>query len=183
MYAADGDAAGVGEGRDDHHAVGAFAGDGLNRGGDDVRLQGVMATEGGVAAAHEPQPQTGTGAGICGPGSGQRIADHFIVAGCSFCGVQAPGVGQHVHRWLRLSEGPDEVLDLPAGEHGQIRNGLRSGGVVVEHYEHPGGLRAGRGDGVGNQAGGNPDFGREGGQDVCFKGHSALRCVEIQVLR
>ncbi len=54
-----------------------------------------------------------------------------------------------------------------------------SGGVVVEHYEHPGGLRAGRGYGVGNKAGGNPGFGREGGQDVCFKRHSALRCVEI----
>ena len=66
-------------------------------------------------------------------------------------------------------EGPGEVGDFPAGEDRQVRDGLRAGGVVVEHYQDPGGRR-GRGlQGFGDGPGGNPDLRREGGQHICFE--------------
>ena len=72
-----------------------------------------MAAEGGVAAADEPEAKPGIGAagtstaGIgtawTGPvgfegGRRERVPDHFLVAGGSFGGVQAAGVGQDVDR-------------------------------------------------------------------------------------
>ena len=57
VHAADGDAAGVGEGGNDHDAVGLLAADGGDGGGDDVRFERVVAAEGGVAAADEPEPE------------------------------------------------------------------------------------------------------------------------------
>jgi hypothetical protein len=113
-------------------------------------------------------------------GGGEGVADYFLVAGGGFCRVQAAGVGEDVHGRLGLAEGPDEVLYVPAGEHGQVCHGLRSGGVVVEHYQDTRGLRVGGGQGAGHQFGGNPDLGRVGGQNVCFMLHGALRCVWIR---
>ena len=64
VHAADGHASGVGERGDDHDAVRRLAADRGDGGGDDVRFQRVVAAEGGVAAADEPQPQTVTGAAL-----------------------------------------------------------------------------------------------------------------------
>ena len=177
MHATDGDAAGVGECRNDHYAVGGFAGFGGNGSGDDVRLQRVVATEGGVAAADESQAQPRTTNGARSRSEG--VADNFLVAGCGFGRVQAAGVGQDVDGGLGLvltdvGEGPGEVLDLPAGEYGEIRNGLRACGVVVEDNQNARGGGGGRGYGVGYQLSRNLDFRRESGQSVCFKGHCAL---------
>lgn len=73
-----------------------------------------------------------------------------------------------------VGEGPREVLDLPAGENREVRDGLRAGGVVVEDHQD---LRCGGGrrrNGICNQLGGNLDFRRESGQNVGFKSHCAL---------
>ena len=55
VHPADGDASGVGEGRDQHHAVGLLAADRRHRRGDDIRFKGEVAAEGGVAAADEAE--------------------------------------------------------------------------------------------------------------------------------
>ena len=140
VHAANGDPAGVGECRNDHDAVGGLAGLRGDCGGNDVRFQRVVAAEGGIAAADEPQAQAGS---VLGTGCGQCVADDFLVACGGFCRVQAAGVREHVDGGLGLvlpdvGEGPGEVGHVPAGEDRKVRDGLRAGGVVVEHYEHPG---------------------------------------------
>ena len=68
-----------------------------------------------------------------------------------------------------MVEGPGEVGDVPPGQDGQVRDGLRAGRVVVEHHQDPGG-RHGRGrEGVSHGPGGDPDLRREGGQHICFE--------------
>ena len=73
-------------------------------------------------------------------------------------------------------ESPDEVFDFPAGEHGKVCNGLRSGGVVVEHHQHAGRRRSGGRDSVGHLLGRDLELRGKGGQNVCFKGtvHSVV---------
>ncbi len=125
VHAADGDAPGVGERRDDDDAVGRFAGHVGDRGGNDVRFERVVAAEGGVGAADEPQAQPGTSSvrGGCGEG----VPHDFLVAGSGLNRVQAARVGQHVDGGLGLAfhnvgECPREIGDLPAGEHRQVRD-------------------------------------------------------------
>ena len=174
VHTADGDAAGVGKCRNNHHAVGGFAADGGNGGGDDVRFQRVVAAEGRIAAADETEPERRGG----GRGS-QGVADDFLVAGGSLRRVKAARVGQHVDGGLALGEGPPKVRHFPAGQHGQVRHGLRPRGVIVEHYQDARGC-LGRGrHAVRHEPGGNLYFRREGGQHVCFEGHYSLHCVGI----
>ena len=113
--AADGEPAGVGEGGNQDHAVGLLSADLGNGGRDDVRLQRVVAAEGGVAAADETQSKTGTGPGVGRPCRGEGVADHFLVAGRRFGRVEAAGVGQDVDSRLCPAQKPRRSLQRPTG--------------------------------------------------------------------
>lgn len=134
MDAPDRDPARVGEGGDDEDAVWHRAAELLEGRRDDVGLERVVAAQGAVSAAHEGD------AALEALGGREGGRDDLAVArGGRLC-VEAARVREHVDRVAALLERPDEVVLLPAGEDGEVGDGLRSRRVVVQHDEGHSGL-------------------------------------------
>ena len=90
VHAADGDPARVGEGRHDHHRVGADTGTFREHLGDHVGLQRVVPAQRRVAAADEAHADAEP------LGGGERVRHDLAVTPRGVGGVEAAGVGEHV---------------------------------------------------------------------------------------
>jgi hypothetical protein len=162
--APDRDPPGVRERRDDHDAVGGRAGRARELVGDHLRFEREVPAQRGVAAADEPERAPVRG--------GQGVRHDLAVARRRLLGVEAAGVGQHVHRRSAPGERPGEVLDGPAGQHRQAGDRLGAGRVVVEHDQRA----AGRRDGGRHLARGDRDLRRVAGEQLGLEhGHSSTR--------
>jgi len=85
---------------------------------------------------------------------------------CFHCSAGEPFSHSQVVEWIFGSR-PAEVLGLPAGEHRQVRDGLRTGRIVVEHDENA----AGGGHRGGDLGGIDDRLRRELSQQVGLSNH------------
>ena len=102
--------------------------------GDDVHLQGEMAAQGRVAAAHQPP----AGDASSSQGRRQSPADLAHPLGGSL-GGQGPGVGQQKQQRRGVLQPRRQGGRIPAQQQGAAVHRLGAGGVIVDDQDLEGG--------------------------------------------
>jgi hypothetical protein len=96
-----------------------------------VGLRRVVASQGGVAAAHDVEVRARLTRGLREVPGDLPVQGHGILFG------KAAGVGEHEERRARLFERPAQVVDPPGGKDRHAVHALDAGRVVVEDGHAP----------------------------------------------